>query len=94
MSSSIKTVIWIVVGLVVIAGVWWYVSASNKNNPVATTQTAAMANSMATNQPATGTTLASGTSNQDLNQDLTQIDAQMNGLASDSASVNQSMQAQ
>ncbi len=79
MSSSSKAVIWVVAIVVVAGAIWWYVAAQNPAEPetYGTNATSSVA-------------MSQGTSDQSLNQDLTQIDAQMNGLSSDSASVNQS----
>lgn len=87
-----KITIAIIVAVLVIGGIWWFVSTNMANQQGA----AGNANTMTGgNAIATTTTsapaLTSGTSNADLNQDLSQIDGQLNGLASDSASVDQGL---
>ena len=81
MSSSLKAIVWIVIVVIVAGGVWWYLGSHKTEAPNTQTGNA--------NTPAA--TLSQGNTNQNLAQDLTSIDAQMNGLASDSASVSQSM---
>lgn len=80
MSSTAKVTVTIIVILVVLGGVYWWLLGQN-----------APASPGATNAGNSATQLTNGNTNADLNQDLATIDAQMNGLASDSASVNQSL---
>ncbi len=81
MSSSSKAILWIVIVVVVAGGAWWYLGSRKTEAPSTQTNSANTA----------AATLSQGSSNQNLAQDLTKIDAQMNGLSSDSASVSQSV---
>ncbi len=100
-----KTAIWSVVVIVVlaIAGglLWWNmnqgqsaVQTSNNAAPAATTaeNTPSVASTSSNGNPSQSEAVAlpSGNSDQAINQELTDINTQMNGLNSDSASVNQS----
>ena len=86
--------LWVVVIVVVAGGIWWWYAASNpstsspamtENTPVGTSTTAGNAGS------GSSTALASGNSDTSLNSNLSQIDGQMSGFNSDSASMNQGL---
>ena len=83
MTSKIKgsaKVWWIVIILIIIiGGVWWW-NASQSATAIA---------------PVTDSTVSSpsDTSNVALNQDLSSVDSQMNGLQSDNTAVDQSLSA-
>lgn len=100
MSKNIKMTIWIVIILVlIVAGIGWYMSSRNGNGTVAPTASQSNAGQSAsgtaqnTNAVA-NTGLSTGTSDASLNQDLSAIDGQLGGLASDTASVDQSLTSQ
>ncbi len=79
---------WVVIAVIVIGGIWWWWAASQTGEP-------AMNSNSYGNTPATSTGSTTGAtttdSDQAINQDMTSVDAQMNGLSSDNASVTQSM---
>jgi len=81
MTSKIKgsaKVWWIIVILIIIiGGVWWW-NASQSATVFAPTTTSTI-------------TSSSDTSNATLNQDLSSVDLQMNGLQSDNTAVDQSL---
>ena len=81
MTSKIKgsaKVWWIIVILIIIiGGVWWW-NASQSATVFAPTTTSTI-------------TSPSDTSNAALNQDLSSVDSQMNGLQSDNTAVDQSL---
>ena len=96
MSSTGKITLWVVIILVVVVGgVWWWVASqgAGTNGGVApSTGTAAVVNpSSASSTASASSSLPQGNSNQAINQEMTNINAQMNGLSSDTASVNQSL---
>ncbi len=99
MSSTGKITLWVVIILVVVVGgVWWWVASrgagagNGLGAPSASTGAAAVANpSSASSTAAASSSLPQGNSNQAINQEMTDINAQMNGLSSDTASVSQSM---
>lgn len=84
MSKTSKTVLWIVLVVVVLGLIGWVYANQHPMNTADNT-----ANSASALQ---ATTLSSGNSNDDLNQDMTKVDAQMQGLNQDSAAVNQDSQ--
>ena len=81
---------WVVIAVIVIGGIWWWWAASQTGEP-------AMNSNSYGNTPATqhglhdGCDISDGDSDQAINQDMTSVNAQMNGLSSDNASVTQSM---
>ena len=96
MSKTGKIILWIVIAVVVVGGgIWWWI-ASQGNFPIATpaaTNTIPEATS-STEGTASVTQPASypqGSSDQSINQDMTSLNTQMNGLNSDNASVTESM---
>jgi hypothetical protein len=77
MSKTAKTVVAIVVAILVIWFIWWIAGSSRQPAAPAVGQ----------QQSASAVTATS-----DVDQDLTSVDAQMNGLSQDSANVDQSIQ--
>jgi len=96
MSTTGKTVLWIVIAVIVVGGgIWWWVaSQSSAAAPTAET-TPPAANQGAPTTPGAGVTPSSsypsGDSDQSIQQDMASVNAQMNGLGSDNASVTQSL---
>lgn len=88
MSTSAKVVTWVIVAVVVVGGAWWWFSMSHTAGAPATALAPTAPPSGAT---ATGTATVTDNSNAALNANLSQIDAQMNGFASDNAGVNQGL---
>lgn len=96
-----KTTQWTIVAIVavvILGGVWWYSSQGGPATSPATVQVTSPANQGAapTSQvkPSTGpsnTVSASNNSDVTLNQDLSTVDSQMNGLNSDEVNVGQSL---
>ena len=92
MSKTAKVVLWVIVLIVVVVVVVWLVTAGNSTNSSAPTGQASPAAA-----PQSGSTSGvlqtspTDTSNTSLNQDLQSIDSELNGLASDSASVSQGL---
>ena len=84
-----KAIIWIIVILAVIGLAWWWLMGNNRSGSVVVGTAAPMtaANGVAPESAIVST----GTSNSDLDQDMSNIDAQLGGLSSDSASVNASV---
>lgn len=80
MSKNSKTVLWVVIVLVVLGLIWWVYAANMNSNSSGQT------NGYGQTSNALNSTVSSGNSNADLNQDMSKVDAQMNGLNSDSAS--------
>jgi cytoskeletal protein RodZ len=92
MSKIGKVILWIVVAVIVIGGIWWWMAS--KGNSPATTANLSGTPSTSTSTPATSvasTSYPQGDSDQSINQDMTTLTAQLNGLNSDNASVTQSM---
>jgi hypothetical protein len=90
MSTTSKVVITLVVLVIAIVGSWLYFSGApdmSTTSITASTSDTALQNS---NQTATSSVTSNG-SNTSVAQDTAAIDAQMNGLNSDSASTNQSL---
>jgi len=91
MSKTGTIILWVVIAVIVIGGIWWWIAASQSGTPAATS------NSYGNTTPTTGasTTASSpypqGDSDQSINQDMTSLNAQVNGLNSDNANVTQSM---
>ena len=84
MSKSAKIATLVVV-IVVIAGIWWYVASDQSPEVPAYTQT------VSTTTPENAPSSASDTSDAAITKDMANIDTQMNGLNSDSASADQSL---
>ncbi len=81
-----KTALWITIVVVVVligAGVWWWSMAQNQNNASPAVTTAQQAGSNGS-QPV-------GNSDADISQEMSNVNAQMNGMSSDSASINQGL---
>jgi cytoskeletal protein RodZ len=87
MSTSAKIILWLVIIVLVVLGVWWWFSpkSTGTNNSAASQATPS---GPAVPSPAI---VSTGTSDASLNQDLTNIDSELNGLSSDSAAVDQSL---
>ena len=73
---------WIIIVVIVVGGIWWWLSAKTQSGAPAVTAPASNA---------TSSSYPQGSSDQSINQDMTDLNAQMNGLSSDNASVTQSM---
>ena len=86
MSSKAKLAITIIVIVVALGGVYWWLTSQQGALAPSTAPGGASTSQNGAAQPQ----LTSGNSNADLNQDLATIDAQMNGVSSDSASMNNS----
>ncbi len=90
MSKTGKIILWVVVAAVVIGGIWWWVaSQSSVAAPAVTNENGSLPNSTQTTTATTS--YPQGDSDQSIDQDMTSLDAQMNGLNSDNASITQSM---
>lgn len=82
MSKTLKTIIWIAIIIVVAVVLWlWYGGMKSQNGASLYGSTNQNVNSG----------LSQGTSDASLNQDLSAIDNQLNGLASDTANADQSL---
>ena len=91
MSRSLKITLWVIVAIVVIGGIWWYVSwQQTAQAPAPTSSNTQQQGAVGGNVPGPAG-LSAGNSNTALTQDLSSLDAQLNGLASDSASVDQGL---
>jgi HJR/Mrr/RecB family endonuclease len=88
MTKKSKNIAIIIVVIVLICVVWiWYEISTNKNT-ITQSQTGTNAqNTTSSTVPA----LTQGTSDQAINQDVNSLDQQLNGVSSDTASVNQSL---
>lgn len=83
MSRTGKIILWVIVAAVVVGGgIWWWMASQNG---APSSMPTAMDNGSAS------TSYPQGNSDQSINQDMASLDAQMNGLSSDSASVAASM---
>jgi hypothetical protein len=100
MSKTSKIVLWVAVLVVVIVGVVWFATMRNSTAPAAqgtpvsqNGQTPVSQVSPSVTGIAAGglSTPATDTSDAALNQDLAGINAQLGGLASDSASIDQGL---
>jgi hypothetical protein len=98
MSKTAQIVIWVIVAVIVIGGVWWWIASNQTSgtptNPYSPTSQATPPANQGTAQGATSTSntiVSNGTSDNNLDQDMTNINAQMNGLSSDSANVDASV---
>ena len=84
MTSTGKVILWVVVIILVGAGAWWYFSKGGSMQPQGADQASNTANGQAS--PA-----ALDTSDAALVNDTTAIDAQMQGLQTDTANVDSSL---
>jgi type IV secretory pathway TrbL component len=87
MSKKIKIMIGVIMAIVVIGIVWWMIKNSQNTSQSNINGTAATANESSTEN----TIVSTGTSDNDLDQDMNNISAQLNGLSSDTANVDASM---
>jgi len=81
MSKGTKVVILIAVAVLVVGGAWWWTGGLNGPAGSPASPNGAQENGSAVTTQG----------NSDLSQDLAQIDSQMNGLASDSTSIDQGL---
>jgi len=93
MSTNAKVITWIIVVVVVAGGIWWWVAASQMavsptSNPAAENQSPTP---IATAPTPSNGIAASDNSNAGLQAQLSNIDSQTSGFASDNTSVNQGM---
>lgn len=93
MSYKAKIITGVIVAVVVIGGAWFELSMENKTNSPAAYQTnVGTQNPTTTNSNSAGTGVSqTDTSNAGLQADLSSVDSQMNGFASDNTSINQGM---
>lgn len=95
MSKTGKILLGVVVALLVAGGVWWWFDTQYGGVPTATAPnvngTPAAGTSSAAVSPAPSSSYPQGDSDQSIEQDMTSLNAQLNGLNSDNASVTQSM---
>jgi hypothetical protein len=79
--------------LVIVFGIWWWFSSQSAgvNSVIAPTAQPNNGGTQAAVPAESQTIVSTDTSDASLNQDLTNIDSQLNGLASDSASVDASL---
>jgi hypothetical protein len=97
MSTTSKTVIWVIVAIVVIGGIWWWAVSGNQSAQNTQPGTAMNNSAQPTADNTTAGSNAAGSnaivsndnSDASLDQDLANLDTQINGLSSDSASVDQ-----
>jgi cytoskeletal protein RodZ len=80
MSTILKVAIWIVIIIIIIGGIWWAYMALQPQAYTANNN----------QPPVTQTNVAPDTSDTALSSVLSAIDTQINGLSSDTASVDQS----
>jgi cytoskeletal protein RodZ len=92
MSKNTKIVIGIIIIVIIAGGIWWWY-ASKQNGTGGAPSSASQSNAEQ-NDGTAAPVLSQSTSDASLNQDLSAIDGQLNGLASDSASADQSLSAQ
>ncbi len=83
MSKSSKFIVWIVIAAIVVVGIILIINSNQSNQPAGT--------SAGISGNVSGQTSPTDTSDAALNQDLSSLDNQLNGLSSDSASINQSL---
>lgn len=91
MSKTVKIVLWVIILIIVVVVVWLVMAGNSTNNAVPAGQASPVAVPPSTSTSGVLQTSPTDTSNASLNQDLGSIDAQLNGLASDSASVDQGL---
>jgi cytoskeletal protein RodZ len=93
---STKTITWTIIVVLVILGIWWYMSMGQQPSAVPYNQTQPTATNSQTNNTTTTSTTngspltTSSADNSDvaLNQDLVSINTQMSGLTIDTASAD------
>jgi cytoskeletal protein RodZ len=97
MSKTAKIVLGIVIAVIVVGGIWWWI-ASQSAGPSTAMVPAATSNSATSTSSASSTVSSTssssypqGDSDQSIDQDMTSLNTQMNGMNSDNASVTQSM---
>ncbi len=95
MSKTGKIILWVVLAVIVVGGgIWWWMASQAGTTPAAmynnTGATVASSSTSGTSATAS-TSYPQGDSDQSINQDMASVNAQMNGLSSDNASVTQSM---
>ena len=91
-----KKIIWtIVIVLIIIAGIWYFMSSSSssKQTPQPVSDNTGQIQNVAAAQVGVQSSASTDTSNAGINQDVSAIDAQMQGLGTDSASANQNVSA-
>lgn len=92
MSTTGKVILWIVIAVVVVGGgIWWWVASQSNTATTPAPGYGTPAAATTTAPSATSTSYPQGDSDQSINQDMTNVGAQINGLDSDNASVTQSM---
>ncbi len=94
MSKTSKVIVWIIVIVIVVVAIVWF-SARKSSAPSAPSGAVAPTSTSAAGGAVTGPgalqTSPTDNSNAALNQDLTSVANQMNGLASDTASIDQGL---
>jgi hypothetical protein len=101
MSKTTQIVLGVVAAVVVIGGIWWAVASNNSGQGAGlgyNSSSTSTSNSTSTNvvsetstSTASSTALPQGSSDQSINQEMMSVNTQMNGLSSDSANVDQSI---
>jgi len=105
MSKTSKIVLWVIVVVIVVgAAVWFFMKPNSaapvgqgapapmpQAAPIAPTAPTSATGNMPPSAPTGLVTAPTDDSNAALNQDLTSINSQLNGLASDSASIDQGL---
>ncbi len=91
MSTGAKTVVWIIVAIVVIGGLIWWFGKPAPSAPTAATGTPQNQAQSPTANSGNPAVSATDNSNAAIDSNLSNIDTQMKGFASDNASVNQGM---
>jgi uncharacterized membrane protein affecting hemolysin expression len=82
---SFKVILFVVIIALIAGGVWWYSSGQNQHD----VYTSEQGDTGSSSQTA-ATISATNTSNEALDQDVLTINAQLNNLSNDSASIDQS----
>ena len=81
-----KAILWAVIAVIVVGGgIWWWAATRNPASSPSLISSNQAAN------PVPTSSLPQGDSNQSISQEMTSIDAQMNGLSSDTANISSSM---
>jgi len=93
MSKTGKMILWIVIAIIVIGGIWWWIADRGNVATAPSNGTSGEINTTSTENTSTtaSTSYPQGDSDQSINQDVTNLNAQLSGLNSDNASVTQSM---
>jgi hypothetical protein len=85
MSKASQATLWVVLAVLVIGGIWWWSMSNNGSySPSSTYNPGATSTSQSNGAP-------SDNSDQAINQDMTNANAQINGFSSDSASIDQGL---